>query len=74
MKKSSFALERADHALGGTGLLTRGLLLTDCAFPPFTGSGFVQSKKQPLTVAGQWRLLTALPEHLASELLTWINY
>jgi len=28
----------------------------------------------PLTVAGQWRLFTALPEHLASELLSFVNY
>jgi hypothetical protein len=33
------------------------------------GSGFVQSEKRPLTVAGQWRICTALPEHRASELL-----
>jgi hypothetical protein len=26
-------------------------------------------EKRPFTVAGQWRLFTALPEHLASELL-----
>jgi hypothetical protein len=68
-QKSSFALERADCELGGTGLLTRGLLLADCAFPPLTGSGCA-IEKRPLTVAGQWRLCTALPEHPTSELLS----
>jgi hypothetical protein len=67
--KSSFALERADHELGGTGLLTRDLQLSGCAFPPFYGQWLVQSRKRSLTVAGQWRIFTALPEHLASVLL-----
>src|SRR5580704_2690142 len=42
--KSSFALERADYELGGTGLLTRDLGLGGCAFPPITGSGFCSRK------------------------------
>jgi hypothetical protein len=29
----------------------------------------VQSRKRSLTVAGQWRIFTALPEHPTSELL-----
>ena len=41
--KSSFALERADYELGGTGLLTCDLLLWRLRLPTLTGSGFVQS-------------------------------
>jgi hypothetical protein len=37
--------------------------------PTLDGQWLVQSKKRPLTVAGQWRIFTALPEHRASELL-----
>jgi hypothetical protein len=73
-KESSFALERADFELGGTGLLTCGLLLGDCAFPPVSGQWLYAVVNRPLTVAGQWRLFTALPEHLASELPLHIHY
>ena len=54
--------------LGGTGLLTRDLLLSDYAFPPMIGQWPVQSRQRSLTVAGQWRIFTALPEHPTSEL------
>src|ERR1700691_5122220 len=50
--KSSFALERADHELGGTGLLTRDLLLSDCAFPPLTGSGSCSRENDRLQLRG----------------------
>ena len=66
--KSSFALERADYELGGTGLLTCDLLLSAAPSHP-DGQWLRAAVKRSLTVAGQWRILTALPKHLASVLL-----
>jgi hypothetical protein len=58
---SSFALERADMA-DGTGLLTRGLLRPVAPSHSITEQWHRATGKLPLTVAGQWRLSTALPD------------
>jgi hypothetical protein len=66
---SSFSLERVDSKnTGKTGLLTRDAFLIACAFPPLLAVA-CNRLFMSLTVAGQWRIFTALPVHLAMSFL-----
>lgn len=55
--------------VGKTGLLTCDTFQLTCAFPPQPAVATSSRCLPSLTVAGQWRVFTALPVYLAVKLL-----
>ncbi len=55
-----------------TGLLTRDDFCIACAFPPWRAVANLRLLPS-LTVAGQWRIFTALPVHLVLDFLPFWN-
>jgi hypothetical protein len=63
---SSLALVKSGQWACGTGLLTCGVPLPVAPSHPVLEQWHRATGKFPLTVAGQWRILTALPVHSTS--------